>query len=235
MSQFEMLWAYQQEDMKADRIATDIRRSPVRQKMEKCRNQVNEYKKQYQEIEEKVSVMADRLDVILAALPRCEEQLAELGRRVQENPPADLETAKALSAEASRLKETIAGYENELKRITKDSKDNANRQNNLRHQVATIKQEFGRLKEEWEKEQEAKKTELDAQRAVAQSKAEGIEERFLAEYAAIKKHTTPPVSRLLNDQCSGCNTSLPSALLRQIKAGNDIVECETCGRMIIPV
>ena len=31
MEQLNMLWAYQQEDMKADRLAAEIRRSPTRQ------------------------------------------------------------------------------------------------------------------------------------------------------------------------------------------------------------
>ena len=54
----------------------------------------------------------------------------------------------------------------------------------------------------------------------------------MAEYLAIKKHTTPPVVRLQYGQCSGCNTSLPSATLSKIRNGT-LVECETCGRMII--
>jgi len=41
------------------------------------------------------------------------------------------------------------------------------------------------------------------------------------------------MARLIGDQCGGCNTSQPSALLRKIKSGTEIVECETCGRMII--
>ena len=55
---------------------------------------------------------------------------------------------------------------------------------------------------------------------------------LLEEYNAIRKHTVPPVARLIYGQCSGCNTSLPSAILSKIKGGS-LVECETCGRMII--
>ena len=39
-------------------------------------------------------------------------------------------------------------------------------------------------------------------------------------------------TRLQFGQCSGCNTSLPSAILSKIRNGA-LVECETCGRMII--
>ena len=55
---------------------------------------------------------------------------------------------------------------------------------------------------------------------------------LLEEYETIKKHITPPVARLTHGQCSGCNTSLPSATLSKIRNGA-LIECEPCGRMII--
>ena len=38
MDQLTMLWEYQVEDIKADNLAQEIRRSPLRQKMEKDRD-----------------------------------------------------------------------------------------------------------------------------------------------------------------------------------------------------
>ena len=64
------------------------------------------------------------------------------------------------------------------------------------------------------------------------SRGEYFTAQLMAEYLAIRKHTTPPVVRLQYGQCSGCNTSLPSATLSKIRSGA-LVECETCGRMII--
>ena len=59
-----------------------------------------------------------------------------------------------------------------------------------------------------------------------------VDPALLEEYNTIKKRISPPVARLTHGQCSGCNTSLPSAVLSRIKNGS-VVECETCGRMII--
>ena len=50
MDQLTMLWEYQVEDMKADKMANDIRRSPLRQKMENDRNLFMERQKQYKQI-----------------------------------------------------------------------------------------------------------------------------------------------------------------------------------------
>jgi hypothetical protein len=79
----------------------------------------------------------------------------------------------------------------------------------------------------------ALKEELEAQRARVRDLVPTVDPELLEEYNAIKRHISPPVSRLIHGQCSGCNTSLPSAVSSRIKGGTQ-VECETCGRIIIP-
>ena len=95
------------------------------------------------------------------------------------------------------------------------------------------KKTFDQLKAEYEEESRSKKAELEEQRAKAKALQDQVDSSLLDEYETIKKHITPPVARLAHGQCSGCNTSLPSAVLSRIKGGA-LVECETCGRMIIP-
>ena len=231
--ELELLWAYQQEDMAADRIANEIRRSPTRQKLEKNRNFIIEQQKRFKQIEEQVSILADRVDAIKDAIARCEEQIKGITSRFEAQPPTDLEAARSMLAEISKHRETIGSYEQEMRRIVKDTSDYDNKQRSIRHEAAKAKQEFDQLKVGYDQELKTQKAALDAQRAVAASKKAGISPELLEEYNTIKKHITPPISRLISDQCSGCNTSQPSAILRRIKSGTEIVECETCGRMII--
>lgn len=231
--ELELLWAYQQEDMAADRIANEIRRSPTRQKLEKNRNFIIEQQKRFKQIEEQVSILADRVDAIKDAIARCEEQIKGITSRFEAQPPTDLEAARSMLAEISKHRETIGSYEQEMRRIVKDTSDYDNKQRSIRHEAAKAKQEFDQLKVGYDQELKTQKDALDAQRAVAASKKAGISPELLEEYNTIKKHITPPISRLISDQCSGCNTSQPSAILRRIKSGTEIVECETCGRMII--
>ena len=86
MDQLTMLWEYQLEDMKADKMANEIRRSPLRQKMENDRNLFMERQKQYKQIEEQVAVLIDRKDAIRDALNRAEDQLTGLQARFEQNP-----------------------------------------------------------------------------------------------------------------------------------------------------
>ena len=83
MDKFEALWAYQQEDIKADAIAAAIKRSPTRQRLEKARDFILDRQKQYKQIEEDVGAMVDRKDIIAQAIARSREQLQALVQRGQ--------------------------------------------------------------------------------------------------------------------------------------------------------
>jgi len=232
MEQFEALWAYQTEDIKADAIANAIKRSPIRQKLEKARDLILDRQKQYKQIEEDIAGMADRKEIIAEAVARSQEQLQALQDRFDSNPPQTAEEIKAFLAEVSHCRETIRQYEVEINRIVRESSSHEDLQRSVRVEAANAKKEFDQLKIDYEEESRVKKAELEEQRAKAKALEDAVDPALLEEYNTIKKHISPPIARLIYGQCSGCNTSLPSATLSKIRNGN-LVECETCGRMII--
>ena len=232
MEKYEALWAYQAEDMKADAIANAIKRSPTRQKLEKARDFILDRQKKYKQIEEDVSAMVDRKDIIAQAVARSRDQLQVLRTRYENEPLETPEEVKALLAEVSKCRDTIRQYEAEISRIVKETDANDKLQRSVRMEAANAKKAFDQLKADYEEESRSKKGELDAQRAKAKELMEQVDPKLLEEYDIIKKHISPPVARLTYGQCSGCNTSLPSATLSKIKNGA-LIECETCGRMII--
>ena len=59
MDQLAMLWQYQVEDRKADKLEQELSRSPLRQKMNTCRTQFNAKQKQYKQMEEQVAILSD--------------------------------------------------------------------------------------------------------------------------------------------------------------------------------
>lgn len=232
MDKFEALWAYQEQDMKADAIAAAIKRSPTRQKLEKARDFILDRQKQYKQIEEDVGAMVDRKDIIAQAISRSREQLQTLQKKFESNPPQTAEGIKSLLSEVSRCRDTIRQYEVEISRIVKETDANDKLSRSVRLEAANAKKSFDQLKSEYEEESRSKKGELESQRAKAKELMSQVDPGLLEEYETIKKHISPPVARLTHGQCSGCNTSLPSAILSKIRGGT-LVECETCGRMII--
>ena len=232
MDKFEALWQYQSEDMKADAIASAIKRSPTRQKLEKTRDLILDRQKQYKQIETDTAAMLDRKDIIVQALDHAQAQLQSLQNRFESAPPETSEDVRAMLSEVSKCRDTIRQYELEIGRIARESASNDKLQRSVRVEAANAKKAFDQLKSDYEEESKSKKVELDEQRTKVKELEAGIDPALLEEYTTIKRRIAPPVARLTHGQCSGCNTSLPSAILSRIKNGS-LVECETCGRMII--
>ena len=176
--------------------------------------------------------MVDRKEIITQALDHSQAQLDQLKDRFESAPPQTADEVRSMIAEVGRCRETIRQYELEIGRIVKESAANDKLQRSVRVEAANAKKAFDQLKAEYEEESKSKKVELDQQRARAKELEAAVEPALLEEYNTIKRRISPPVARLTYGQCSGCNTSLPSATLAKIKGGA-LVECETCGRMII--
>ncbi len=229
---FEALWAYQTEDLKAEAIATEIKRSPTRIKLERSRDFIMERQKQYKQIEDSVAAIADRKDMLMQGLENTISRIEAQKEKMEALDPEDEEGIAALRGEVARSREEIHSFEKELNQMNADSAAYENQLRTVRVDAARAKQNFDQLKVDYENESKVKKEELDQQRARVKNLEKTVEPELMAEYLAIRKHTTPPVVRLQYGQCSGCNTSLPSATLSKIRSGA-LVECETCGRMII--
>ena len=229
---FEALWAYQTEDLKAEAIATEIKRSPIRMKLEKSRDFIVERQKQYKQIEDSIAAIVDRKDVLFQALENVMAQIEAQKARMEGLDPEDEDAVSALRDEVAKSREEVRSFEKELNHMNRDSAGYDKQLRSVRLDLAKAKQTFDQMKMDYENESKVKKEQLEQQRARVKALEGNVPPDLMAEYLAIKKHTTPPVVRLQYGQCSGCNTSLPSATLGKIKNGA-LVECETCGRMII--
>lgn len=232
MNNYEALWTFQTEDIKADQIANEIMRSPTRQRLEKSRDFIVEKQKEYKELEETISAMADRKDILVHAVEREEAQLSSLQNTYETNPPQDQESLHELIRSVSQCRDTLRQYEAEIAHIVSDTNANDKKLRSVWLETAKAKHNFDQLKVDYNNESRAKKEELEQQKNRVAALQASVDPDLLERYQVIKKHISPPVARLIHGQCAGCNTSLPSATLSKIKNGS-LVECETCGRLII--
>ncbi len=233
MEQIELLWQYQLADMEADTMESEIRRAPTRITLKKNRDFLVEQQNAIKRIETEVGEMVDRVDVIKMAITRQEEQLKALQKRVAEHPPETLEQTRELQQDAQKLLSAISDYEHEMKHIQKDAADRDRQQGDIRAKYGKVKGEYDKQKVAYEAEYKQQAKTLEEKRAAAEEKAKAVDPKLLERYRAIKLHVTPPMARLNGDQCGGCNMSQPSVVLRNIKSGQKIIECETCGRMLV--
>ena len=235
MDQIAMLWDYQQADMEADALENDIKRSPNRLALKKNRDFLLEQQNAVKQMEEQIAEMLDRVDVIKDAIERQMEQLKALQTRLTETPPDSLEEARAFAQDAGKLVGNIQSYEAEMKRIQQDAGDHERQQKEIGVKYAKVKAEYEKQKVEYEEEYKEQVKALEDKRAAAQEKGKDIEPALMERYQTIKKHCIPPVAKLVNGQCGGCYMGLPQVTLRNLKSGAKIIECESCGRMIVPL
>ena len=233
MDQLQLLWNYQQADIAVDRTESNIKRSPTRQKLVKLRDYLVEQQNTIKHIEEEVGNMADRLEVLKDAVARTEDQLKTLQAKIESEPATDSAAAASYIADVQKLLNKINDYEQEIKRIRKDAGDRERLQHDVKVRAAKAKNEFDTLKATYDEEYQGKANELQQMKKELEEKAKEIAPEYMEKYITIKRHSVPPLARLLGDQCGGCNMSLPSSVVRNIKAGKE-VECENCGRLLLP-
>lgn len=233
MNQLDRLWEYQLADIEVENLDLSIKRSPKRQKLVKLRDSYQDLQKSLKGIEDEILAMLDRMDALKDAIALTEDQIRQLQARIQEEPPSDSEDVRVFITEAQRLSTSLVDYDQETRRIRRYAADRDRKQRDVKLRLITAREEFIPLREEYDAEYKERSAEVDRLKAVVKEKEQGIEPEYLRKYNAIKQHSVPPIAKLYNGQCGGCNMSFPSSVLSAIKAGK-MVECETCGRMVIP-
>jgi predicted nucleic acid-binding Zn-ribbon protein len=102
----------------------------------------------------------------------------------------------------------------------------------VRNKLVTGKKEFDELKVMHDKELAGAAEELERLRMDVKQKEPGIPKELLEQYKKVKRTNTNPVAKVNNNQCSGCNMSIPSLMFSKLRSGEGIVECDNCGRLL---
>ncbi|MDY3762738.1 MAG: C4-type zinc ribbon domain-containing protein [Candidatus Ventricola sp.] len=233
MHQYELLWQYQQVDMELDQYEKEMRASSNRKELLKHREFLLEQQSVLKKIESDVEIMSDRMEALADEITRLNGSVAEATANFEANRPQDLEEAKKQIASIQKLLTTISRYEAELAKMRKDSEARDRQQREVRVRAAKARAEFDRIKVIYDDEYKVAAVRLDALKKKVAKEAEGIDPALMEKYKAIKRHSTPPITRIHDDRCGGCNMQLPAADMNKIRTGAPYVECENCGRIIL--
>jgi predicted nucleic acid-binding Zn-ribbon protein len=233
MDKLELLWAYQQDDMANDSMENEMKSSPARARYIKSRDYLKEQQDTVKRIDSEGVEMADRVDVVKDAVKRLEEQVTALRTSYSTAEPQNLEETRRMLQDARNAYNGISSYEMEMKKLKRDAEDRDRLRTDMRSNMKPLLAEYNELKKIYDEERKDKSERLEDCRARTAQKEQYIDPALLEKYRVIKTRCVPPVVKLMGDQCGGCNMSLPSVTLRNIRSKTVVVECETCGRMII--
>ena len=225
------LWNFMQVDMAASNFENQMRQAPNRQKLLKQRNLLAELQANMKKLESDIAIMADRIEAVKDEYTRLEANLKALCEQIEANPPETLEAIEKQSQAVQKVTDALTRYEHELQKMRKDAESRDRQQKEIRVRAAKTKMEYDALKKDYEVEFKRDSEQLNKLKAEVDTASQTVDAELLAKYKEIRQHITPPMSKLVNGQCSGCFMALPSATLSRMK-GDDIVICDNCGRIL---
>lgn len=235
MGKLDALWEYQQAELALDVLENKLRSTPARQKLNKLHGFLSEQQAQ-------IAGIQKQMEARKAALNRLSAYFGELEHKYElevsefaamENDPectaAEMtESRKSLES----LMEQLTGARRDIydtitwiEKATKDYKDTFTK-------ASKAKKEYDMARSACEAEIAEAQPELDAAKAVIERRKAAVDSALLKRYAAVKSHHAVPIATVEQEQCGGCRMSLPTVVVRKVMAGDGLVECENCGRIL---
>ncbi|MCQ2437417.1 MAG: C4-type zinc ribbon domain-containing protein [Clostridia bacterium] len=230
--QLDALWQFMQVDMEADGFEGKMRQSENRQKLLKYRNVLMEQKNSMKKLEDDIAGMSDRLEAIADEIARLEKKLEAAVAEKEAHPATTIEEAAKQADVIEKLLKDLADYEKEMQKMHRDSENRDKQQKDIRVRAAKAKAEYDALKVTYDKEFGEDSETLNKLREKSATEAKKVDPTLLARYREIKQHCTPPMAKLMSNQCGQCFMEQPSATLLSLKGGDTIVECNSCGRIL---
>ena len=217
--------------MDAERCETS-RAIPNRQQLIKQRNFLRDQQANMARIEDDVAGMLDRLEAVRDETTRLQDLLDAAKEALENDPPQTAEAVEERLASVQKLMDSLAHYEQELKKMQKDAITRDRQQKEVRIRAARTKADFDALKKDYDVEFKRDSEKLASLRATAEKEARKVDPNLLLRYRQIKQHVSPPMAKLVGNQCGGCFMTLPSASLKKIVGEDAVVECDNCGRIL---
>lgn len=235
MTQSEMIWKYQEAEAELDKLKKELESTPERQKMRKLRRvlqeqteRIDSYKNGIKEKEAELDAGVKKLEALLRDYDLEQDDLNIMMEDEECTAEELTESRKAMEELLDRvnaLKKSLSDCQSWIAKTTEAIKDTYSK-------GAKTKRDYEAAKAVVETEKLERKPVIDK----AQKDVERIELQLspdmLKRYKAIKKKYPNPVATITDNRCSGCGMSVSMSVVKKFQAGNQMIECENCGRMI---
>ncbi len=235
MDRLNVLWEYQILDLEKERLEREVLTTPARGKMKKLHGFLSEQ-------QNAIARLQKELEQKDAELTRIDEQIIELERQIDLEGSELEQMMKDEECTAEEFTECRESYQKlqsdvnvarrELAELVKWLEQAMEEYKATRQRASRAKKEYDQVKLVCEQEAAAQKGAIDAANLKLVGQAKRIDEKLLSAYKRVKKNHAVPVAKVENNQCGGCNMSLPSVVVKRVANNTDIVECENCGRIL---
>ncbi|MBQ9833111.1 MAG: hypothetical protein IJO48_05195 [Clostridia bacterium] len=235
MNKLNALWLYHEAVCELDKLEMGVRSTPSRLKLNKLHAFLTEQQSQLTSIQKQLDTkeaVVERLTAKVNELEKaCELEASEFEVIQNDEESTAAELTEARSSIEKVLKE-VAETRRELFDAIAWIEKAVTEYREMGSKASRAKKEYDVLRAECEKEQEEAKPAIAAAREKADKLKKDVEAVLLEKYTFIKTRHAVPMAKVANNQCGGCNMSLPTSVVKRVASGDGIVECENCGRIL---
>ena len=235
MTKLEYLLMYQKADLKKQQLENAVRTTESRQKLNKITKLLREQQAAIQRLTEEAEGQKNALAKLISQQESLSHEL-ELNHSEMETLEADDQVTaeeltefrtdvERLSREMVRLEKDVKGLLDQLEKTTEEFQK-------ARSLGGKAKKEYDRLKAVCEVEKAESAADITTATKEMDTVERQVDPTFLVKYKKARVHHSMPVVPVVNEKCSGCNMSLPMAVIKKLNGQDTIMECENCGRIL---
>ena len=235
MTKLEYLLMYQKADLKKQQLENNLRTTESRQKLNKITKLLREQQAAIQKLTEDADAQQTALGKLLAQQESLSHEL-ELNHSEMETLEADEEvTAEELTEfrmDVERLNRELGRLEKDVKGLLEQLEKTSAEFQKARSLGGRAKKEYDRLKAVVEVEKNEGAADITTATKEMETVERQVDPTFLAKYKKARVHHSMPVVPVANEKCSGCNMSIPMAVIKKLANQETVLECENCGRIL---
>jgi len=226
----KILMEIYEKDKEVDKIKNlEIR---VPKKIKELENELNEYKNKFEEEKKNFDSIDERRKELEKIIEEKKLNIENFNKRKKESHTN--QEFVILKKEIDDTEEAISKTEDELLEVY-FAKDEAKKKMDEVNSILEKKtQEFQKEKESSEKQLDESKEDLiikeDERKRIA---ARLKDDNLLRKYNRIKESRGTGAAIIEDSECTECHSTIPPQLFAEVRKGNRIIACQSCGRILI--
>ena len=235
MSQLDCLWDYQNAELELAKLNKEMKSSPAYQKRSKLykllveqQNIITGYEAEIKEHTEQIESAETQLANLLHDYELENSELETMQNDAESTAEELTEARKSIEKLVGR----INGLNKELSKLLAWCDEISDSINKTYAKAGRAKKDYDAIRTVCDAERDSYMPKIDALTKELEAKKAKIPPELMKRYETIKKNHATPVAKVINGQCGGCYMMLSSVAEKRVAAGNAIVQCENCGRLL---
>ncbi|MDL2236156.1 C4-type zinc ribbon domain-containing protein [Christensenellaceae bacterium OttesenSCG-928-L17] len=235
MSKLDALYAYQTAELKKEELEREVMNTPSRARLKKLHTFLKDQQNQLLRIQQdivqreadtqKLQAQADKfahdIDLERSEFENMLKDEEVTAAEITENRQNLEKILSRLNAAQREVTQALAGMEHSLREYTE-----------TRKKASAAKKEYDQLRVVCQEELDNSAPQRAQAQQAAEELAKSVDPALMEKYKRVKRNHAMPVAKVENNQCGGCNMSLPTVVVKRVASSTSIVECENCGRIL---